>query len=179
MTFVSIYLGIGFASAIAFLVTIFRGASFDDSKAPWILWRLLFVPVIFALAVLVWPGLAGIWIYSRVFESSSDQSSQGGDITRKFHPQKGDLVRSFSIDEIEILETVFDPLGGAPHVPFGHFHTAWKHFLANAPRRAEIWSYSARWDNGYLGWQRREGYVAVMNGKPVAFFQTKIAEDYG
>ncbi len=83
------------------------------------------------------------------------------------------LISRRDLEEVEIEETVYDPLGAAPEAPFGHLNAVWRRFKAELPARSELWSYSASWEGRKYGWgseMRREGYVAVEDGRLGPFF---------
>jgi len=75
--------------------------------------------------------------------------------------------------DVEIEETVHDPLAAAPELPFGHLNAAWRRFKDEIPGGAKLWSYSASWAGWKYGWDtetRRHGYVAVEDGRLGPFF---------
>jgi hypothetical protein len=51
------------------------------------------------------------------------------------------LVHQITPNEAEALNIVYDPLGFAPEIAFGHFHKAWKAFVARIKLDEELWSF--------------------------------------
>lgn len=49
-----------------------------------------------------------------------------------------------SLADIAQRELVYDPLGAAPQVPFGHAHATWKKFTESLQPVDEIWRFSAQ-----------------------------------
>ena len=43
-----------------------------------------------------------------------------------FVVERTHLLERLAVEEVEVRETVFDPLGAAPNLPFGHLHVAWR-----------------------------------------------------
>ena len=64
----------------------------------------------------------------------------------KFKITQEHLIASFSVQEIETRETVFDPLGMAPNLPFGHLNNSWRDFLEKVDPTCEIWSFCTPWE---------------------------------
>ncbi|MBW4655705.1 MAG: hypothetical protein KME20_22090 [Kaiparowitsia implicata GSE-PSE-MK54-09C] len=91
---------------------------------------------------------------------------------RTFGPRQEDLVTRYSVEDIEAREIVIDPLGGAPHLPFGHLNEAWGKFLAGLPVGAELWSYAVVWENRWRAKEQREGYAALVSGAIGPFYET-------
>jgi hypothetical protein len=77
-----------------------------------------------------------------------------------------------SVEEVEALETVLDPLGAAPNVPFGHLNAAWRAFIEGGTECDELWSFSADWQTAWGNRERRAGYVRVRAGEPGDYFLT-------
>jgi len=119
----------------------------------------------YALVVLVttilWPLFVPFIIYEKWTSRRNEKQRKSEE--RIFAPGKGDLVSSFTVEEIEAHEIVNDPLGGAPRLPFGHLHEAWEKFVAELPAGAQLWSYAVVWENRWRTQEQREGYVAVIN----------------
>ena len=89
-----------------------------------------------------------------------------GDTEREFAVESKHLQERLSVQEIEQREIVDDPLKAVPGLPFGHLHQAWAKFLADLPEEAEVWSFSAQWENRWGQKELREGYVAMRDGSP-------------
>jgi len=132
------------------------------------------VPALAALLVfLIWPAA----VYLKVREWLGKDKATEPELNREFAVMREHLLERLTQAEIEQRERVFDPLGAVPDLPFGHLHAAWQGFLSNRPEGAEIWSFSARWEDG---WSRelRTGYVVVHEGVPGAWF-TVMRKDIG
>ena len=61
-----------------------------------------------------------------------------------FKLKPSDLLERMSLADIAQRELVYDPLGAAPQVPFGHAHAAWKKFTESLQPVEEIWRFSAQ-----------------------------------
>jgi hypothetical protein len=89
----------------------------------------------------------------------------------KFSVTRADLLAKMSIPDIEDREMVTDPLGAAPHLPFGHLNPAWKKFLEEAQPSDEIWTFAVKWTRwGHV--ELRQGYVAVRGDELGPYFTT-------
>ena len=118
-------------------------------------------PALTAVAVVVgWPIAVGLKFKEVLTRRSlaSAREPQG------FVVRETDLERSFTIAEIEERESVIDPLGAVPELPFGHLNPAWRRFVESRGAGAMVWSFSARRTNtpGREEWCR--GYVWVRAG---------------
>jgi hypothetical protein len=74
-----------------------------------------------------------------------------------------------NVAEVERRETVQDPLGAVPELPFGHLNVAWQALKASMEPADELWSFSARWDDDWGEPHLREGYAVWRRGKPAGF----------
>lgn len=128
--------------------------------------------VVVCLAILIiWPMPTLQGIYQRTRDRVF-QFCRIGEYRANFSPRRRDLIHTFTLDEVEQLERVDDPLGAAPNLPFGHVHLAWRSFVASAGPAAQFWSYGCDWKNPG-GWgERREGYAAFNGKRVTAFFET-------
>lgn len=132
-----------------------------------ILDALVQVLVVFAV-VIIWPVAAYIE-YKGAF-SNKNTPPMDEDL-KKFVVEAGHLLEQLTVREIEARETVYDPLGAAPNLPFGHLNVAWRTFLEGRVDTDEVWSFAARWQTTW-GQHFREGYVLVQSGNPGAHFLT-------
>lgn len=99
-----------------------------------------------------------------------------------FAVTRDDLQAQLSLQEIVQREMVFDPLGAAPNVPFGHLNTAWKKFCEGMEPLDSVWSFTAHWTSAWGGKDIRQGYVIVSGEEIGAHFITvwkDIEEDAG
>lgn len=131
----------------------------------------VFVPVGTAvLVVLAWP-------IAIVMQIKSSRQKKTPDLLDPevipFAVAPEHLEERFTLEELEARETVTDPLGAVPPLPFGFLNAAWKRFLENHSEGHELWSFSAT-TKTFMGtdWFRA-GYVLVRDGKPGAFFLLK------
>ncbi len=100
----------------------------------------------------------------------------------EFAVTRGDLQAQLSIQEVERQEMVFDPLGAAPNVPFGHLNTAWKKFCEGMEPHDTLWSFTAHWTCAWGSKDIRQGYVIVRGEETGRHFMTvrkDIEEDTG
>jgi len=91
-----------------------------------------------------------------------------------FKVKKEHLKEQVSIEDVETLEVVKDPLGTAPEIPFGHFNSAWQEFKRKIQPGNEIWSFSAEWIPKWGSKELKDGYVIVQNNTPKKFFIASI-----
>jgi hypothetical protein len=82
---------------------------------------------------------------------------------KKFKVSKRQLTKQLSVQEVERLEIVNDPLGCVPNVPFGFLNQAWHQFLANLSPMDTLWAFSAQEVSGFT-LEEREGYAIVRFG---------------
>lgn len=122
-----------------------------------------------ALFLAIWPWL--IWV-----ETAGKRSSRKSDLwpakAKPFEVSDDFLVGELPLAEIELLETVEDPMGAAPQVPFGHLNTAWEAFKANHLESGAIWKFTGKhvddWDMAWL----REGYAILKGDGTRPYFLT-------
>ena len=93
-----------------------------------------------------------------------------------FAVEPAHLLERLTVGEVEARETVFDPLGAAPNLPFGHLNAAWRAFIEGDTEGDELWSFSADWRTAWDNMERRAGYVRVREGAPGEHFQTMWKE---
>lgn len=118
--------------------------------------------------VIAWP----VAIYMKAKELFPGRNGGVGETEREFAVEIKHLQERLSVHEIEQREIVADPLKAVSGLPFGHLHQAWAKFLADLPEEAEVWSFSAQWNNRWGQKELREGYVAVHFGKPGNYLAT-------
>lgn len=82
---------------------------------------------------------------------------------KKFKVSRKHLVKQLSVQDVEILEIVEDPLGCVPSVPFGFLNHAWTQFLTDLSPMDTLWAFSAREICGFQI-EQREGYAIVRFG---------------
>lgn len=109
------------------------------------------------LAILVWPAV----LVAKTYDTLSTKARLK---EKPFAITERDLLRQLSIQEIEALEQVDDPMGAVPGVPFGFLNLAWTRYLDTLGPHDALWSFSSTWKNGSRTVERR-GYVAVQGNK--------------
>ena len=120
---------------------------------------LIFVPF--------WPVLFFFEMKSRFFDKGNRSPVE----EPVFSVTRNDLQTQLSLQEVEQLEMVFDPLGAAPNVPFGHLNTAWKKFCEGMEPNDSLWSFTAHWASAWGSKDIRQGYV-IVRGEIGAHFIT-------
>jgi hypothetical protein len=126
------------------------------------------------LVVLAWPG-ALVWTAKLKLERwLQDRSIAAHEASRIFAVKRGDLVNKVEVAAVEAKETVFDPLGAAPAVPFGFLNPQWHAFLAKGTPADAVWSFRALRDGDWGLLDERTGYALVRCRKVVAFMVASI-----
>lgn len=129
-----------------------------------------------ALIVPFWPVL----VFFKVKELVFGEPARGPIDEPEFAVTRDDLQTQLSLQEIEQREIVFDPLGAAPNVPFGHLNAAWKRFCGGMEPHDSLWSFTAPWTSAWGSKDIRQGYVIVRGEEIGAHFITvwkEIEED--
>lgn len=94
----------------------------------------------------------------------------------RFRVAQDDLLREYTLAEVEAHERAVDPLGGVAPVPFGHLNPVWQRFVSNLQPGDRIWRFNAQRVCASGEAVIRSGYVAVRAGQPlrplVASFRT-------
>ena len=115
-------------------------------------------PFLAAVFVFVaWPAL----IYMKAKELLFPAKAESLIEPKKFAVAEADLVLKLTVEEIERLERVSDPMHAVPDLPFGHLNGAWTKFIADCGPEATVWSFSARWTSERGRKEIREGYAIV------------------
>lgn len=115
-----------------------------------------------------WPVL----VFFKVKEFVFGEPDRGPIDEPEFAVARDDLQTQLSIQEIEQREIVFDPLGAAPNVPFGHLNTAWKKFCEGMEPLDSLWSFTSHWTSAWGSKDIRQGYVIVRGEEIGAHFIT-------
>ncbi len=133
----------------------------SERKSLWfrILNDVLGPALIGALIVPFWPVLVFFKVKVLVFgePNRSPIDKPEFDVTRD------DLQTQLSLQEIEQREIVFDPLGAAPNVPFGHLNAAWTKFCEGMEHNDSLWSFTSHWTSAWGSKDIRQGYVIVVS----------------
>lgn len=126
-------------------------------------------PALFSLLIVpFWPVLFFFEMKMRFFDKGKRFTSE----EPEFAVTRNELQTLFSLHEIEHLEMVFDPLGAAPNVPFGHLNAAWKKFCEGMEPNDSLWSFTAHWTSAWGSKDIRQGYVIVRGEEIGAHFIT-------
>lgn len=124
------------------------------------------LPVLAAvLAVLVWPVL----VYMKIDDVWVNMRAS---VPQEFAVTRRHLRERLTVQRIEALEIVADPLGAVPDLPFGHLNAAWQTFIGGAAEQDDIWSFTAPRQTAWSRKEVRAGYVLVRGGVPGAHFLT-------
>jgi hypothetical protein len=123
------------------------------------------VPAVAVLIVLaVWPALVAL----KIRQTANEKRHR----PRAFAVVAADLLERRTVAEIKSAESIHDPLGAVPAVPFGHLHRRWAELLATLQPTDELWSFRARWSGGWGPEEIRTGYAIVRGGAPGAYLLT-------
>ena len=121
------------------------------------------------IALLVPPGAGLPW-------RAADAAEPGVPLRERFRVAQDDLLREYTLAEVEAHERAVDPLGGVAPVPFGHLNPVWQRFVAALQPGDRIWRFNAQRVSANGEAVIRSGYVAVRAGiaqRPlVASFRT-------
>ena len=120
------------------------------------------------LVVPFWPVL----VFFKVKEIIFGEPARGPVDEPEFAVTRDDLQTQLGLQEIEQLEMVFDPMGAAPNVPFGHLNAAWKKFCEGLEPSDSLWSFTAPWTSAWGSKDIRQGYVIVRGEEIGAHFIT-------
>ena len=184
MSGVWLYLAIGLGLLLAMLLMrewrdrrnrasdLLRALQAPKSRRQWLVDKVLVPSVAGLVVVFAWP-LVLVWA---AWEWWSDKRSERTQKMRKeaavFRIRTEDLLRAFSIDEVEQSERIRDPMGAVPDVPFGHLHAVWLKFLQQRPEGAELWSFACDWTTEWGTAYARRGYVWVKNQEHMPWILT-------
>lgn len=176
MTYLVAYLAIGVASLAAVLVahrwrkpglvdSVRKSLDEMDPRYGTLSYRFLnhvLAPTLAGLfVIIVWPIAvlmqARDWLPHKAPEADAVGASE-------LELNADHLQDQLSVEQVEAEETVRDPLGAAPAVPFGFLNPIWKAFLAKRQAGDELWSYYALWMRLGMVKQADFGYVWVRNG---------------
>ncbi|TXL70854.1 hypothetical protein FHP25_32555 [Vineibacter terrae] len=129
------------------------------------------VPVLTGLfIVLAWPIACAVMLGMK-FSRKSKASAIPVELRRKeFAVSPSSLGCSFTLDEIERLEVIDDPLGATPRSPFGHLNAHWEKFKSDAAPGSEIWSFREKWQPRWGAEETRSGYVELRQSEIGAVF---------
>jgi hypothetical protein len=134
-------------------------------------------------SVMAWPGLALavllvllVWpviVFCKAKQIIIGDPMQSFSEVPEFKITQKDLLAEMTLPEIEELETVLDPMGAVPRLPFGHLNPAWKKFLEQMRPSDIFWSFSTKYTPRKWS-ELRQGYVIVRGDEIGPYF---IAEN--
>ncbi len=124
------------------------------------------------LIVPFWPVL----VFLKVKELFFGEPAHGTVDEPEFAVTRDDLQTQLSVQEIEQREMVFDPLGAAPNVSFGHLNAAWKQFCEGLEPDDSLWSFTAHWTSSWDRKDFRQGY-AIVRGEEIGRHFVTIWKD--
>lgn len=176
LTGVAIYLCIGFAVAGLLFVDHLRklraesewmkevrDTIYPERKKVWYRFASnILAPVLAGLAmVALWPVALCLQLSDYLKRKRSADMPKPGLQVGLDH-----LLEKVTVDEVIARETVADPLGGAPAVPFGHLNACWEEFVSGLSSEDELWTFQSKRLNRMFDEELVEGY-AVVRGKTV------------
>ena len=87
--------------------------------------------------------------------------------------QAVELVKRHTIQEIEAMNLIEDPLEAVPYVPFGHLNFVWERFKQHLRDTDEVWYYRTNhlFDAPHV--RSMMGYAIVRNGELLERFVTE------
>lgn len=152
-------------------------AAFPEQGSVWYrIRRDILVPVLSYIAlVIAWPLAVLILMWDSVKKGDKPTPE---DVV--FSVLEANLLRPYSVEEVESIEAAFDPLAAAPRIPFGFFNEIWREFLRNLAPGDEIWAFCAKHPGRLGNSELKEGYVIVRAGVPGQYILTvscQIEED--
>lgn len=133
----------------------------------------LLAPVLTVIAMaLFWP--AAWWMRCAEILNERRLAREREEALFKVKPQH--LLERLTVDEIEAMEVVQDPLNAVPKVPFGHLNAVWTQVKSAMQPGDELWSFTATWPGEFGSPELRKGYVLWRRGKPVSHILTMCKE---
>jgi len=183
MTYLLAYLGIGLVILVIVLVAKWIGdrrETIDDaylrdlrerrqpSWKEWLIDDVIGSTIAGVLVIVAWPLVVVLWVKEKWFSGRASASERPVFEVRQEH-----LLERRSIEEIERLERVDDPLDAVPDLPFGHLHFAWLQFREKLEPGDEVWSFTAPWSE--WGWcYTRSGYAILRKDGVGPWFISEI-----
>ena len=134
--------------------------------------KLILPAITLSLALILWP-VAVAWIFKDRLDNwfYKDTAEPEPEV---FKVKIEHLKEQVTIEHLEALETVRDPLKSAPEIPFGHLNTVWQEFMKKIQPEDELWSFVAEWSSQWGDVEQRKGYVIVRLNIPEDFLLTTI-----
>jgi len=117
----------------------------------------ILAPVLAGLAMTVlWPVALCLQVTEYLKQKRSTDLSKPGLQVGLDH-----LLEKVTVDEVIARETVADPLGGAPAVPFGHLNACWEEFVSGLSLEDELWTFRSESLGRILDQEPAAGYALV------------------
>ena len=92
--------------------------------------------LMYPLVLLIWPVVLVILILDMYFSSKDHWTP---DPEAAFNCRRQHLIRVVAPEAAEAVAKVFDPLGRAPELPFGHLNAGWHALLADRQIGDTLW----------------------------------------
>ena len=108
-----------------------------------------------AVSFLLWP--LALWLLGASIMADRLQSAEAS--PKPFRPREFDRIDSHSVEEVEEIERVTDPLNAVSELPFGHLNRAWTAFRNSMPDDAKLWSFKSEMLDDMGRKTVREGYA--------------------
>ena len=149
-----------------------------NQQWPEVVLERLIVPAIAGVAIIIaWP-LAVAFAMHFYRRTNKDEARAISLEPAEFTVKPSDLIERLTIETIEVMQIVHDPLLAAPQIPFGHLNRAWLDFRSQIQPADEVWSFRVRWGNFQRPKAVRQGYAALRNGVISTVCITKISPCY-
>ena len=148
--------------------------------------------VVLPVAWLVWPGALFIKIRSEIRErrpnvQNSRQSALYSEARRRqrkwaglnvddtedFEVRPDERLQKHTVEQVQALHRVIDPMGAVPDLPFGHLNHRWVAFMASLQPDDEIWSFRTTRLPMDDEFSASNGYVIVRHGKSADILLTR------
>jgi len=183
MTYLLAYLGIGLVTLVIVLVAKWIGERrepmeyefhryLQERRQPswkeWLIEDVIGPTIAGVLVIVAWPLVVAWWVKEKWFSGMAPAGERPVFEVRQEH-----LLERRSIEEIERLERVDDPLDAVPDLPFGHLYFAWLQFREKLEPGDEVWSFTAPWNE--WGWCcTRSGYAVLKADSVGPWFISEI-----
>jgi hypothetical protein len=118
-------------------------------------------------AVLVWAG----WL---TYKQRTGPMAQ---LEKPFRVKRENLTKRMSLQEIETVEAVHDPLQAAPRIPFGFLNASWREFLTAREPNSELWEFRAAGERSLAGYAEVKGYASVKWGRIQRHFVSQLLKE--
>ena len=148
---IEIYLGIGLVFTSGYIISAQiekRGRSselYNALRGPRSLKDKMLTPFVYLFAATVftifWPIVLIFAINDRIQSKKHEEERIIQKERDRFKCKPEYLMKQSSIEEIENENIVYDPLGLAPNITFGHLNPAWMKFKEQIQENEELWTF--------------------------------------